>query len=153
MKKSLLLGVLAIAILLLGAVAYASADTVTVPGSGAPNLTATDTVTVHATINPRLTLTVTTPAAGQAVNFGTVEPGTAVGSQDVTMTVSSNRPYDMTIAKVGDVAIGLGTTLGNSVANPRAQAAAYTDTYSLNVPWTTDPGVYSATVQYTVVQN
>lgn len=152
MKKSLLMGVLAIAILLMGAVAYASADTVAVPGSGSP-LTASDTVTVNATINPRLLLTVNTPGAGQTVNFGTVEPGTAVGSQDVTMTVSSNRPYNMTVAKVGDALIGLGTTLGNSVANPRAAAAAYTDTYSLNVPWTTDPGAYSATVQYTVVQN
>jgi hypothetical protein len=153
MKKSLLMGVLAIAILLMGAVAYASADTVVKAGTGAPNLTATDTVTVNATINPRLTLTVTTPNVGQAVNFGTVEPGTAVGSQDVTMTVSSNRPYNMTIAKVGDAVIGLGTTLANSVANPRSAAANYTDTYSLNVPWTTDPGAYSATVQYTVVQN
>lgn len=152
MKKSLLMGVLAIAILLMGAVAYASADTVTVPGGGDP-LTASDTVTVNATIDPRLLLTVTTPDDGQAVDFGTVEPGTAVGSQDVTMTVSSNRPYNMTIAKVGDALIGLGTTLGNSVANPRAEAAAYTDTYSLNVPWTTPPGAYSATVQYTVVQN
>lgn len=152
MKKSLLLGVLAIAILLMGAVAYASADTANVPGSGSP-LTATDTVTVNATINPRLLLTVTTPDAGQAVNFGAVVPGTPVGPQTVSLAVSSNRPYDMTIAKVGDAVIGLGTTLANSVANPRGQAVAFTDDYSLNVPWTTDPGAYSATVQYTVVQN
>jgi hypothetical protein len=152
MKKSLLLGVLAIAILLLGAVAYASADTVNKAGTGSP-LTATDTVTVNATINPRLLLTVTTPDATQTVTFGPVNPGTAYGPQAVTLAVSSNRPYDMTIAKAGDVAIGLATTLANSVANPRANAAPFTDNYSLNVPWTTNPGSYSATVQYTVVQN
>jgi hypothetical protein len=152
MKKSLLMGVLAIAILLMGAVAYASADTVTVPGSGVP-LTATDTVTVNATIDPRLTLTVTTPHAGQAVNFGTVVPGTPVGPQTVSLAVSSNRPYDMTIAKAGDAVIGLSTTLANSVANARGEDVGFTDDYALDVPWTTDPGAYSATVQYTVVQN
>ena len=31
-------------------------------------------------------------------------------------------------------------------------AGAFTDNYTLNVPWTTDPGAYSATVAYTVVQ-
>jgi hypothetical protein len=154
MKKSLFLGVLVGAVLLLGAVSYASADTAIVTGTGGATKTASDTVTVKATINPKLVLTVVTPgAAVQTVDFGTLDPGTVTGAQSVGLTVQSNKTYNMTIAKVGDAAIGLNTTLGNSVNNARTASQAFTDSYNLNVPWTTDAGVYTATVQYTVVQN
>ena len=153
MKKSLLMGVLAVAILLMGAVAYATADTANITGSGSPR-TATDTVTVKATVNPKLLLTVVTPgAAVQTVDFGTVDPGTAYGPQAVNLTVSSNKAYNVSVAKSGDAVIGLTTTLANSSGNSKTASCGYTDNYSLNVPWTTDPGAYTATVQYTVVQN
>ena len=153
MKKSLLLGVLAVAILLMGAVAYATADTVVITGTGGASKTASDTVTVKATVNPKLVLTVATPAASQTVDFGAVDPGTAYGPQAVNLTVQSNKTYNLTVTKVGDAIIGLTTSQGNLVTQPKTASQAYTDNYNLNVPWTTDPGSYTATVQYTVVQN
>jgi hypothetical protein len=150
MKKSLFLGVLVGAILLLGAVSYAAADSVTIPGVAG---TASDIVTVNAAINPKLVLTVVTPAAAQSVDFGTLDPGTASGAQAVNLSVQSNKTYDVSVAKVGDAAIGLSTTLADSANNARTAGQAFVDSYSLNVPWTTAPGAYTATVQYTVVQN
>ena len=155
MKKGLLLVVLAVAIMLVGVVAYANADTVTITkvGSGTAAQTATDTVTVKAAVNPKLVLTVVTPAAAQPVDFGAVDPGTAYGPQAVNLTVQSNKTYNVSIAKAGDATIGLTTSLGGSSGNAKTASQGFTDNYSLNVPWTTDPGSYTATVQYTVVQN
>ena len=153
MKRNLILGVLAIAILTLGAVTYANADTAIVYGTGGASKTASDTVTVKATINPKLTLTVTTPAATQTVDFGTVDPGTAYGPQAVTLTIQSNKTYNISKTLTGAAVIGLSTSLANSNNNVRTAGQLYTDNYSLNVPWTTDPGAYTATVQYTVIQN
>jgi hypothetical protein len=155
MKKSLLLGVLAVAILLVGVVAYASADTVVISKNGAGAQTATDTVTVKAAVESKLTLTVVTPGvAVQTVDFGTVDPGSSYGATNVNLTVQSNRSYGITTAIAGqDAAMGLSTTLGNTVVGAPATASqAYVDGYSLNVPWTTGPGNYTATVQYTVTQ-
>jgi hypothetical protein len=154
MKKSLFMGVLVAAILLSAGVSSAFADSATTTGTlVGGHLTSADTVTVKTTINPKLVLTVVTPAAPQTVDFGTLDPGTVTGTQPVNLTVESNKLYSITIAKVGDTTIGLNTTLANSVNNAKTASQAFTDNYSLNVPWTTDPGAYSATVQYTVVQN
>jgi hypothetical protein len=156
MKKSLLLGVLVIAILLLGAVAYANADVYSVtknPGSGVAPQTATDTVTVTGHVNPILILSVTTPAASQTVSFGNVVPGTAYGSQAVNLTVSSNKTYNITPTIVGAAPLGLTTSLAASTNNAKTASQAYTDNYNIAIPWTTDPGDYTATVTYTVVQN
>ena len=153
MKRNLILSMLAIAILILGAVTYANADTAIVYGTGGASKTASDTVTVKATVNPKLTLTVTTPAATQTVDFGSVDPGTAYGPQAVTLTVQSNKTYNISKTLTGAAVIGLNTSLANSNNNGKTAGQVYTDNYSLNVPWTTDPGTYTATVQYTVVQN
>lgn len=153
MNRTLVLAALSLIILLLGAVSHAAADTAIVWGSGATAQTASDTVTVKAVINSKLTMTVVTPAATQTVDFGTVDPGTATASQNVTMTVQSNRTYNVTIAKAGDVVMGLSTTLGNSVNNTRTAGQVYNDSYKVTAPWTTAPGSYAATVQYTLVQN
>ena len=153
MKRNLILSMLAIAILILGAVTYANADTAIVLGTGGASKTASDTVTVKATVNPKLTLTVTTPAATQTVDFGSVDPGTAYGPQAVTLTVQSNKTYNISKTLTGAAVIGLNTSLANSNNNGKTAGQVYTDNYSLNVPWTTDPGTYTATVQYTVVQN
>ena len=154
MKKSLLMGVLAVAILMLGAVAYASADTVVISKNGVGVQTATDTVTVKAAVNSKLELTVTTPQATQTVDFGTVDPGSAYGATNVNLTVKSNRSYGITTVIAGqNAAMGLTTSLGNTVVGAPATASqAYVDGYNLNVPWTTAPGNYTATVQYTVTQ-
>ena len=153
MKRNLILGVLVTAILMLGAATYAQADTAIVYGVGGASKTASDTVTVKAAINPKLTLTVITPAATQTVDFGTVDPGSSSGPQLVTLTVQSNKTYDVSIVKSGDTTIGLSTTLGSSSTNARSAGRVFNDNYSLNVPWTTSPGSYIATVQYTVTQN
>jgi hypothetical protein len=153
MKKSLLISVLATAILLVGAVAYATADTVVVNGVGSP-LEASDTVTVNATVNSMLTLTVTTPDAGQSVDFGAIDPGASSATAQVDLSVQSNRAYDLSVAKTGDAAIGLTTSPIGATGEPATASQAYTDTYQLvNVPWTTTPGAHSATVLYTVTQN
>ena len=139
--------------LVLGATTYAAADTAIINGTGGSTLTASDTVTVTAKINSKLTMTVQTPAATQTVDFGAVTPGTAVASQVVTMTIQSNRTYDVSVATVGAAPLGLTTTVGNSTSNARTAGQAFVDTYSLNVPWTTSPGSYTATVQYSIIQN
>jgi hypothetical protein len=152
-KRSLILGALVIVILTLGVMTYANADTAIVYGTGGASKTASDTVTVKAAINPKLTLTVTTPVAGQTVDFGAIDPGAAYGPQTVTLAVQSNKTYNITKTLTGAALIGLSTSLSNSSNNPRTASQAYTDNYSVTVPWTTDPGNYSATVQYTVIQN
>jgi hypothetical protein len=155
MKKSLLLGVLAVAILLVGAVAYASADTVVISKNGPGPQTATDTVTVKAAVNSKLELTVATPDPAQTVDFLTVDPGSSYGATNVNLTVKSNRTYAITTVIAGqNAAMGLSTTLGNTVVgDPATASKGYVDGYSLNVPWTTAPGSYTATVQYTVTQS
>ena len=151
--RSIVVAALVAVILLLGAVTYATADTAIVYGVGGASQTASDTVTVKATVNPKLTLTVTTPANTQTVDFGAVDPGTAYGPQAVTLTVQSNKTYNISKVTVGAAPIGLTTSLANSNNNARTAGQLYTDNYSINVPWTTDPGAYTATVTYTVVQN
>ena len=162
MKKSLMLAILVVAILAIG-ISSAFADTATVNGTlVAGKLTASDTVTVKATVNPKLVLAVTTPVGvSQTVDFGgAVDPGTVTGTQPVSLNVWSNKKYDVQIDKTGSfAAMGLITTLAASSANAKtllAENAAghlFNDTYSLNVPWSSDPIAYTATVVYTVVQN
>jgi hypothetical protein len=152
MKKSLLISVLAAAILLVGVVAYATADPNTVTATGSP-LTATDTVTVSADISPLMTLTVDAPDTGQTVAFGTVAPGDTP-SKNVGLEVKSNLAYDLTASTTGaDAAMGL-TTSGIAVSDAAATASqSYTDTYALDVPWTTAPGSYTAQVTYTLMEH
>ena len=156
MKKSLVLVVLALALLFVVGVSSAFADTATVTAGAYTARTATDTVTVNATVNAKLVLQVTTPAAAQAVNFGAVVPGTAYGTQPVDLTVWSNKGYTISETKSGDTTIGLSTV--GSIPGAYAKSATnagqtFNDLYSLNVPWNTDPGAYTATVLYTVLQN
>jgi hypothetical protein len=154
MKKSLTLGALVVAIMLI-AVSSAFADSVTTTGTlVGGKLTSVDTVSVKATINSKILLTVVTPVASQTVDFSAVDPGTSYGPQAVTLTVQSNKAYDLTKITAGQSALmGLSTSLANSLANAKTASQVFTDNYSLNVPWTTDPGNYLATVQYTAVQN
>ena len=147
--RAILVGIVAAAILM-SLAAFASADTAVYNGSGSP-LSAEGTVTVNATVNPMLTMTIETPDAAQTVDFGAVDPG-ATPSEDVTVTVQSNQTWTMTKTLSGQVAdLGLTTSL----VAPAAVAAGentYTDTYSLDVPWTTSPGAKTAYVQYSVTQ-
>lgn len=145
MRKSVLFGVLIVA-MLFGVVGLASADIVSysAPAQG--------TVTANASVNPKITLTIDTPDLAQTVDFGAVDPETAY-TDTVDLTVKSNKVYDLTVgAPAGDVAL-LGFT--NSLASVTGAAKGtniYTDTYGINVPFTTDPGNYAVTVQYTAAQ-
>lgn len=145
MKKSVLFGVLIVA-MLFGVVGLASADVATysAPAQG--------TVTARASVNPKITLEIATPDAAQTVDFGAVDPETTY-NDSVGLRVKSNKVYDLTVgAPAGDVA-ALGFT--NDLVSVNGEGAGintYTDNYAINVPFTTAPGAYAVTVQYTVAQ-
>lgn len=152
MKNSMLFGVLAV-VLLFGAVGLATADTVTYPlvPDSPPATSASGTVSVTAKVNPKISLMITTPDAAQTVAFGDVEPGVAV-SDSVALQVQSNKVYDLDTTLGGDNAlIGLTTSVGDLTGEAKG-TNNYTDTYGVDVPYSTDPGTYTATVQYTVTQ-
>ena len=154
MRKAVLLGALA-AVMLFGIVGLAVADVVTYPGSGNPNSAASNSanpVEVKATVNPKITLTIDTPDPGQEVLFGAVDPETEY-TDSVGLQVKSNKTYDLAVVKGGQSAlIGLTTDLQAGLTDQAKGTNTYTDDYKINVPYTTDPGNYVATVQYTVTQ-
>lgn len=126
---------------------FAVADTVTHSGTSPVS----GTVTARATVNPMIALTITTPDVGQAVEFGAVNPETA-HSDTVNLEVRSNRNFDLTRSITGDVALmGFSTSLGAQMNQVRG-VRPFSDTYSINVPYTTLPGSYAASVTYTVTQ-
>lgn len=142
------------AAMLLSAVAFASADVQTYTGAGNPR-TASGNVNVSATVNPKITLTVDTPDAAQSVDFGAVDPGTT-GGKTVDLSVNSNKQFDLAVTQdtTSFGGITLNRTLGageNDIA--KGAGIARSDDYSIDVPWTTDPGAYTATVTYTVTQD
>jgi hypothetical protein len=151
-KKTLLLAVLAVA-LFLGAAAFATAASQTYPGSGSPNSTATGSVVVTATVNPKINLTIVAPDATQTVNFGAVDPGSLSATKTVSLSVDSNKTFSLSKTVGGSSAqLGLVTTLANSASNPKGAGTAFSDLMSVQPSFNTTPGVYNATVQYTVTQ-
>ncbi|MBN2840337.1 MAG: hypothetical protein JXP37_05200 [Coriobacteriia bacterium] len=163
MKKAVLLGALA-AVMLFGIVGLAVADPVDYPGSlFAPGRwqadNSADPVEVKATVNPKITLTVNTPDDDQSVNFGSVDPGTYDG-KTVTLTVNSNKQFDLTVSEtltgfedVGGESITLNRGLADTEDVAKGSAIPFTDNYEIVVPWEIDPGVYSAFVTYSVLQD
>lgn len=156
MNKKLLFTTL-VAAFLLSAAAIAVAD-VSAPivgtANGAGKLESSGPVNVKATVNPKLTLTITTPDAGQSVDFGAVDPGSVIGGKTVSLQVNSNKDYSLAKSVAGDnVAIGLATSLAAATTGVKGAGAPISDAYSINVPWDTAPAAYTATVQYTVTQN
>jgi hypothetical protein len=152
-KKTLMIALIALA-LLLGAAAFAQAASQTYPGSGSPYSTATGSVTVTTTVNPKINLTIVTPDATQTVNFGAIDPGVTTGIKTVSLSVSSNRNFTMTKATTGQSAqLGLATSLASGATGVKGAASPFTDNYTATPPFTTDPGIYNAAVQYTVTQN
>jgi hypothetical protein len=155
MKKSVALVAIIIAILFVVAIPSAFADTATVNATPvAGKLTAADTVTVSATINSKLVMEVTTPGAAQSVDFGALDPGSTVAT-GVAVTVWSNKAFQFSSAAGGSASLmGLSTVaFSPNWTKTNNAGRAFADTYTLNVPWDTDPGAYTATVTYTAVQN
>jgi opacity protein-like surface antigen len=160
MKKSLLMVVLAVAMMLVAA-GTATADQVTIPGAGGPPLQAQAPVQVSATVGSRLELTVrTNGGSSQSVEFGPVVPGTPV-NDTVELDVKSNHQFDMNITTAGDAELtgsltrSLGTGFTNQARGSYTAAGlnGFQDDYTLNVPYSVAPGAYTATVTYTVVQD
>lgn len=146
MKKSMIVALVAMSLaLMLGGIAIAATTT----GSGNP-LSTNQTVTVAATANPKLMLTLDT----NAVDFGAQDPGTPVTINGaVNITVQSNKAYTLT-KSVTDPGgqMGLSTSLAASTAGVKG-TNPYADNYTINIPWTTDPGAITGSeVVYTVTQ-
>lgn len=153
MKRMAIVASLAAA-MLLSAVAFASADVATYTGAGNPR-TASGDVSVTAAVNPKITLTVTTPEAAQTVDFGTQDPGTYSG-KTVNLSVNSNKQFDLVATQDTSAFGGIGLTrslAGGQNNIGKGASIARSDDYSIDIPWTTDPGAYTATVTYTVTQD
>lgn len=168
MRKQVLFGVLAV-VLLFGLVGLASAGTATFDDALTPG-TATNSsnpVVVRAKVNPKITLTIAAPNESTTtplptdcwVDFGAIDPG-SYGPVPVTLTVDSNKAF--TLDGVQDTsAFGSGgagqITLNRTHIEDWANGVkgvdqAFTDNYSIVVPWETEPGEYTAEVVYTVAQ-
>lgn len=155
MKKLGAIAAVLTAAMVFSVVASAVADSVTYPGvpAGPGIQSASGTVNVNATVNPKITLTVNTPDAGQSVDFGTVDPDTAY-SKIVGLAVSSNKAFDVSSVTAGEVAeLGFTHSLADQSGVGKGKDVPFSDTYGINVPYTTDPGAHTASVTYTVVQN
>jgi hypothetical protein len=150
MKKTALLAVLAVA-LFLGSVVYATAGSQTINGTGSPS-SASGSVTVTATVNPLIKLTIVSPDTTNTVDFGAIDPGTLVGGKSVTVTVDSNKTFNLSKSTTGQFAeLGLLTSLG-ATSGPVGSGWTRTDNYTVQPPFTTASGAYNAFVQYTVTQ-
>lgn len=105
------------------------------------------------TAAPYVSMTITTPGAGQSVDFGNVDPGVSTAGATVSISVNSSLPF--TIARVisgSQAQLGL-TVTGPATGAKPAGTATFSDIFSLLPPWTTDPQVaLSASVVYTVTQ-
>ncbi|PKQ30383.1 MAG: hypothetical protein CVT60_00520 [Actinobacteria bacterium HGW-Actinobacteria-10] len=132
----------------MGSITFAWYDT----RDGIPQTTALATGDYTIT-DPYISLTITTPADGQTVAFGPIDPGVSTATQDVTIEVDSSAPYDIIREPGGDASL-LGLLITGTAVGPQAQGVqTFTDSYSLNPPWTTDPSMpLTATVTYTVIQ-
>ena len=112
---------------------------------------------------PYISMTITTPDSGQSADFGSIDPGVTTGPKTVDIRVLSSAPYTITrtladpsgaVAKLGLTSTWAPAgTLGTLRLAAPVTPAAFTDTFTLTPPWTTDPEqLLTASVTYTVVQ-
>ena len=138
----------------LGTATIANSASQTYFGTGSPNSTAAGSVTVSATVGPKINMTIIAPDATQTVNFGAVSPGAGSVTKTVTLSVDSNRTFAVTKSVSGQAAqLGLVTTLASGTGGAEGVDTTFSDDYTIQPPWNTDPGVYNAVVQYTVTQS
>lgn len=136
--------------------------------NAAETVQAANTVTVSVTAKEKIVLTM----ADVTINFGAVDPGTTTTSPTaVGANVRSNKSWDLTYTASGmdpDAGMPLGqlkwgsqsngsdatsftesgTFLSNQPKAPSNAGQDITHYYTLEVPWTADPGAYSASVTY-----
>ena len=138
MKRTMVIA-LVVVCMLFGVVAYATAAT-------------TDTGTVNVSVTPNALMTLTLGTT--SVAFPAIDPGVASAIVPVSVTVSSNKPWDMSKTVLGAGPMGLTTSLAAVTGKAGIRGVtAMTDNYQVTVPWTTDGGTaLSATVKYDVTQ-
>jgi hypothetical protein len=96
---------------------------------------------------PALSITVNT----NTIDFGAVDPGVTYTDTTVSVGVTARIRYQVIAQCAGDVTeLGLSHTL-TSVQGEPTDGVAYGDVLGLDIPWTSDPGTYVATITYTVV--
>ena len=123
-------------------------------------------VSLSVAANEKITLTMD----DAVLNFGNMDPGTTVTSATtVTGNVKSNKTWNLTYTASGmdtnDMALsnlkwGTGSpgtnsfsTSGTFLSNQRKTAGqGFTHYYTLEIPWTADPGAYSASAVYSATQ-
>lgn len=129
---------------------------------------AANTVSVTVTASQKITLTM----ADATLDFGNLDPGTTTTAPTaVTANVRSNKAWDLTYTASGmNEAAGMplsqlkwgteadgsgatsfaatGTFLSNQPKAPSSAGQDVTHYYTIEVPWSADPGAYSATVTY-----
>lgn len=132
---------------------------------------AAGTVNVSVTAKEKITLTM----ADVTLDFDQLDPGTTTTlNTPVTGNVRSNRAWDLTYTASGmdpNKGMPLGQLKWGTLANgndaasfspsgsfltnqPKAPSNAGTDFthyYTIEVPWTADPGAYSATATYSAI--
>jgi len=97
---------------------------------------------------PGLSLTI----SKTEVDFGTVDPGQTYTDPGIGLTVTCRTGYTLKAEVAGQAAeLGLATTLASETTGTVTSGATYTDIPSITVPWSTVPGMYAATITYTVV--
>ncbi|MEN6430053.1 MAG: hypothetical protein ABFC80_04285 [Coriobacteriales bacterium] len=88
-----------------------------------------------------------------AIDFGTISPGVQYTHSGLGLHVQANVPFDLQKSESGSFAeLGLSSTLADLAGIPSG-ASDYTDVVSVDAPWTTSPGTYTATIIYTVVMH
>ena len=144
MKRTAVIA-LVVVCMMFGVVAYATAAAQ--PASGS--------VAVSASANPKIEISLSDPS----INFGSVDPGVATPAIPIreTITVSSNKVWDLSIgfggnAAIGSNTMGLTTTLAAFTNGAKGFGNTYVDDYQVNVPYTTAAGALSGTVSYTATQ-
>lgn len=96
---------------------------------------------------PWLQLTV----SENAIDFGTIDPGVPYSHSGVGVQVEANVAFDLIKSRGGAFAeLGLDSSLSDQINTPGG-TSDYTDVVSVEAPWNTVPGAYSAVLTYTVV--
>ena len=89
--------------------------------------------------------------SANSIDFGVVDPGTSHDSGPITITINASEPFDLTKSVGGSTAsLGLTSDLGDQLNQPSGPTT-FLDRFRIDVPWSTDPGPYTATVTYTIV--
>jgi hypothetical protein len=144
MKKTVSVGI-ALIVIILGIVAYASAATV--EGTGDPR-TASHNLTVSANVRPKLSLEL----SAESMSFTDIDPDAAPSSQALIATVRSNKIYSLTHDWTTTDA-SLTDDFNDLFSQPRTPGASHGVNVTFTPAWSMDPSsTISGTLQFTATQ-